>query len=344
MIRIRRAARLAESGRSYVETRDGLAARRIKTAEAIDAFGAIDEGRSGEAALAQPAYSLPLVRRQRRTIAAMQVSCFWRARNAWFALKRRLRIGPLDDPIPEASAAGAAAELAAFGDPYFLFREQHRLRAVDVDRMRAMTSVLPVKPCFGLVIETSETGTDGLRATIDSLRAQIYDGWHARVIVDDDHRGVVNEHLAEDLEDPRIVVGPYTSDAEDFLGALRPGDRLEPNALFEVALAVNRPPAVDALYTDEMLDERGARVRRTSSPIGRPKPTLRGTTSGDCACRRTALEAVGGLHPVFSTAAGARRSCGLGGDGSCPSTSRRCSTIAGPTDACVRSTSLALEG
>ncbi len=98
-------ARLAESGRTYVETRMGWRRAATKTAEAIDAFGGVDDGRSRETALAQLAYLLPLMRRQRRTIAAMQVSRFWRARNAWFALKRRLRMGPRVDPIPGGAEA-----------------------------------------------------------------------------------------------------------------------------------------------------------------------------------------------------------------------------------------------
>jgi GT2 family glycosyltransferase len=296
--------RLAESGRSYVETRMGWRRAAIKTAEAIDAFGAIDEGRSREAALAQLTYLLPLVRRQRRTISAMQVSRFWRLRNAWFALKRRLRIGPPEDPIPEASADGAAAELAAFGEPYFLFREQHRLRPVDVDRMRAMTSVLPLTPCFALVLETSETGTDGLRVSIESLRAQIYQCWHARVLVDDDHRAIVTEHLADYADDERIIIGPYASDAEEFIGAVRPGDRLEPNALFEIALAINRRPDLDAVYTDEdVLDERG----RPSAPYFKPDWSPETYVDRDYVgrltlLRRATLEDAGGLRPVFGSA------------------------------------------
>jgi len=297
-------ARLAESGRTYVETRMGWQRAAIKTAEAIDAFGGVDDGRSREAALAQLSYLLPLMRRQRRTIAAMQVSRFWRARNAWFALKRRLRIGPTADPIPEAIGDGAAAELAAFGEPYFLFREQHRLRPIDVERMRSMQSVFPLAPSFGLVLETAETGTDGLHATLESLRAQIYVRWRARIVVDADHRDVVVEHLAEYAADDRVVVTLSPADDEEFLGAVRPGDLLEPHALFEVALALNRRPDLDAIYTDEdVLDERG----RPSAPYFKPDWSPETHADRDyvgrlCLLRRTTLDTVGGLRPVFGSA------------------------------------------
>jgi GT2 family glycosyltransferase len=297
-------ARLAESGRTYVETRMGWHRAAIKTAEAIDAFGAVDDGRTREAALAQLSYLLPLMRRQRRTIAAMQVSRFWRARNAWFALKRRLRIGPADDPIPDAQGDAAAVELAAFGDPYFLFREQHRLRPVDVDRMRAMISVFPLTPSFGLVLETAETGTDGLHATIESLRTQLYERWRARIVVDADHRDVVLEHLAAYAGDERIVVTLAPIEDEEFVGALRPGDLLEPHALFELALALNRQPELDAIYTDEdVLDERG----RPSAPYFKPDWSPETHVDRDyvgrlCIIRRAALDAAGGLRPVFGSA------------------------------------------
>jgi len=298
-------SRLAESGRTYVETRMGWRRAAIKTAEAIDAFGGVDDGRSREAALAQLSYLLPLMRRQRRTIAAMQVSRFWRARNAWFALKRRLRIGPSADPIPEALGDGAAVELAAFGDPYFLFREQHRLRPIDVERMRAMQSVFPLAPAFGLVLETAETGTDGLQATVESLRAQIYERWRARIVVDAEHRDVVVDHLAVYAGDDRIVVTLSPAEDEEFLGALRPGDLLEAHALFEVALALNRRPDLDAIYTDEdVLDERG----RPSAPYFKPDWSPETHVDRDyvgrlCLLRRSTLDAAGGLRPVFGSAA-----------------------------------------
>jgi O-antigen biosynthesis protein len=297
-------ARLAESGRTYVETRMGWRRAAIKTAEAIDAFGGVDDGRSREAALAQLSYLLPLMRRQRRTIAAMQVSRFWRARNAWFALKRRLRIGPAQDPIPEATGDAAAVELAAFGDPYFLFREQHRLRPIDVERMRAMQLVFPLAPQFGLVLETAETGTEGLHATIESLRTQIYERWRARVVVDAEHHDVVLEHLAAYAGDERVVVALSPVEDEEFIGELRPGDLLEPHALFEVALALNRRPELDAIYTDEdILDERGRPSAPYFKPDWSPETHLDRAYAGRlCLLRRSALDAAGGLRPVFGSA------------------------------------------
>jgi GT2 family glycosyltransferase len=296
-------ARLGASGRTYVETRLGWRRAAVKTAEAIDAFGAVDDGRSREAALAQLTYLLPLVRRQRRALAAIQVSRFWRARNLWFALKRRLRIGPPEDPIPDTLSDGAA-ELAALGEPYFLFREQHRLRPFDVERMRATTAVLPLRPCFGLVVDARDGLVEGLYATLDSVLAQLYQRWRVRVIVDEEHRAALAAHVGSLSDDPRIEIGPYGSDDEDFVGALSAGDRLEPHALFAVALALNRSPEADAVYTDEdVLDDRSHPSAPYFKPDWSPETYFDRDYVGRLALlRRATLEAVGGLRPVFGSA------------------------------------------
>lgn len=296
-------ARLAESGRSYVETRLGWRRAAIKTAEAIDGFGAVGEGRSREAALAQLTYLLPLVRRQRRTLAAIRASRFWRARDAWFALKRRLRIGPLEDPLSNLQADDTAAELTALGDPYFLFREQHRLRPIDVERMRAMAAVFRLTPSFGLVLDARERA-DGIQATLESLRGQIYERWRARIVVGEERRAEVQASVGESGLDARIVIGPYAAEDEDFVGAVSPGERLEPHALFALVLAINGRPDADVLYSDEdVLDVRGLLTAPHFKPDWSPETYVdRDYVGRLCLLRRTALEAAGGLRPVFGSA------------------------------------------
>ena len=165
-------------------TRGGWRGVAARTSEAIDALGALDDGRSRDALLAHVAYLYPLVQRQRRTIEAMRVSRFWRLRDVWFATRRRFGMGPGEDPVQVVDRDARAVELAALGDPYQLFREHHRVRDEDVERMRAMIRFLPQAVAFGIVIDARFRGADGVIATLRSLREQVYENWSARVVLD----------------------------------------------------------------------------------------------------------------------------------------------------------------
>ncbi|HEY4441241.1 MAG TPA: hypothetical protein VGN14_12355, partial [Candidatus Elarobacter sp.] len=220
---------LARGGTAYLESRGGWRRIAARTADAVDGLAALDDGRSRDALLAQVAYLYPLVQRQRRTIEAMRVSRFWRLRDAWFAARRRFGIGPAADPVPLVSTTeDRAVEMAALGDPYQLFREHHRLRLEDVERMRTMARFLPKPTAFAVVIDARGGGTDGARTTLRSLRDQVYNAWTARVLVDDGAGAELADELrAFAAEDPRIVLVPPGGERfgdADVVGALDPSD------------------------------------------------------------------------------------------------------------------------
>jgi O-antigen biosynthesis protein len=297
-------AATARAGAAYVGARGGWRRVAARTSEAVDSLGALEDGRSRDALLTQVAYLYPLVQRQRRTIEAMRVSRFWRLRDTWFAAKRRFGIGPLDDPVQIAERHARAVELAALGDPYQLFREHHRLRREDVERMRAMVRFLPRTIEFGVVIDARRHGADGLAATLQTLREQVYDRWTARVLVDSPENGVASE-LAAVANDPRIVFVPPGGDrfgGADVVGPLDPHDRLEAHALFELALALHDD--ADVVYSDEdRIDERGVFVDPWFKPDWSPETFLtRDYLGRACMVRREVLEAAGGVRDVFESA------------------------------------------
>ncbi|MBV8642855.1 MAG: glycosyltransferase [Candidatus Eremiobacteraeota bacterium] len=296
---------LARAGAAYVETRGGWHRVAARTSEAIDGLGALEDGRSRDALLAQVAYLYPLVQRQRRTIEAMRVSRFWRLRDSWFAARRRFGIGPAEDPVRIAEDDARAVELAALGDPYQLFREHHRLRDEDVARMRATARFLPKTIGFALVVDARGRGSEGVAATLRSLREQVYDVWSARVLLDDPGDQHVPELRALAGEDGRIVLVPPGGDRfgdADFVGALDPYDRLEPHALFELALALQDD--ADVVYSDEdRIDERGVPGEPWFKPDWSPETLLTRDYAGRlCVMRRALLEEVGGVRDVFETA------------------------------------------
>jgi len=296
-------AAIARAGAAYVDARGGWRRVAARTSEAVDSLGALEDGRSRDALLTQVAYLYPLVQRQRRTIEAMRVSRFWRLRDTWFAAKRRFGIGPFDDPVQIAERHARAVELAALGDPYQLFREHHRLRREDLERMRAMLRHLPQTIAFGVVID-ARGGVDGVATTLQTLREQVYERWTARVLVDAPPDGVAGE-LASLADDPRIVFVPPGGDRfgdADVVGALDPHDRLEAHALFELALALLHD--ADVVYSDEdRIDERGVFVDPWFKPDWSPETFLtRDYLGRACMVRRELLEAAGGVRDVFESA------------------------------------------
>jgi GT2 family glycosyltransferase len=296
-------AAAAARGAEYVEAQGGWPAVVLRTSDAIDALAALDDGRSRDALIAQIAYLYPLVQRQRRTIESMRVSRFWRLRDAWFAAKRRLGIGPPEDPVQFDTSEDRTAELAALGDPYQLFRENHRLRQEDVDRMRATERILPQPVTFEVLIDARNGSVDGLRGTLLSIREQIYERWTAKLIVPESFPAERRKELALLADDARItVVAHADSESGDVVLPVDVHDRLEPHALFEVALAFQGD--ADIVYSDEdRIDERGVTTQPWFKPDWSPETFLTRDYVGRlCAIRRSALERVGGVREVLATA------------------------------------------
>ena len=297
---------LAHAGAIFVEQQGGWRSVAARTSDAIDGLDALDDGRSNDVLLAQVGYLYPLVQRQRRTIEAMRVSRFWRLRDTWFAFKRRFGIGPVDDPVDVSDEDARTVELAALGDPYQLFRQQHRLRSEDVEQMRSVAPFLPKQISFGIVVEARSRGRDGVAATLRSLGDQVYESWNARVLVDEPVDDTILAELhALAAHDARIVIvapGDDRFGAADVVGSLGPSDRLEPNALFELALALQDD--ADVVYSDEdRLDDHNVPGDPWFKPDWSPETLLtRDYVGGICVMRRSLLERAGGVRDVFESA------------------------------------------
>ena len=298
-------AALGRLGGAFVEAGGGWPEVARRTFAAITVMTQPDDGRSRDALLAHVAYLYPLVQRQRRTIEAMRSSRFWQLRERWFALRGRFGIGPPDDPVPLGAGEDRAVGLASLGDPYQLYRLQHQLRAEDADRIRAMTRFLPHTFSFCVLVD-ARGGRDGLTATLRSLQDQLYVRWSARILTPAAEEGQPETPIEDWLSgDERVTVVPPGGDwfgADDFIIPLEPGDRLEPHALFECALAAQEN--VDVVYSDEdRLDGQGVASSPWFKPDWSPETFLTRDYVGClCAFRRVALERVGGVRDVFESA------------------------------------------
>jgi GT2 family glycosyltransferase len=190
-------------------------------------------------------------------------------------------------------------------------------RQSDLQRMRQMQAVLPYRPTISIVMATYETPERFLREAIESVRAQVYPEWQLCIADDASTLPHVRSTLEEFAAlDDRIVV-TYRADnghiaaagnsalalaTGTFVGFLDHDDLLTPDALFEMALALNRQPDADMLYSDEdKVDENGGLREPHFKPDWAPDSFLsRMYTCHFGVYRRSLVEELGGFRTDFS--------------------------------------------
>ncbi|MDB5072055.1 MAG: putative glycosyltransferase [Candidatus Eremiobacteraeota bacterium] len=260
--------------------------------------------------------TLPMMRTMRILLASMQDSKFWKARNAWFALKQRARLnasGPQPYWVPTVDDAEAGWDEEF---PYERWLLANRVRPSDVERMRDVVPLLAVRPTFSVLMPVYETPEEMLREAIESVLAQPYPHWEL-CIADDASRAPHVRHVLEEYAaaDGRVRVAfretnghiAATSNSAlalatgDFIALLDHDDLLAPDALFENALVVNRRPDVDLIYSDEdKIDEQGRRSEPYFKPDWSPESVLaRNYVSHLGVYRRALVERLGGFRLGF---------------------------------------------
>ncbi|HEV8438460.1 MAG TPA: glycosyltransferase [Methylomirabilota bacterium] len=169
---------------------------------------------------------------------------------------------------------------------YQLWVERHRLNPHDVASMKAAVEAFAYTPVISIVTPVYNTDEVWLRKAIESVRAQIYPHWELCLVNDGSTkphvRAVLDEYVA--LE-PRVWVKHLSRNhgiagasghglglaTGEFVALLDHDDELPPEALFEVAKALNEEPDLDLIYTDEdKLDPDGRRVEPFFKPDWSP--------------------------------------------------------------------------
>jgi GT2 family glycosyltransferase len=267
-------------------------------------------------ARAHIARTQPYLRTMRQLIGSMQDSKFWRARNAWFALKQRLRINA-SGPQPRVEFEPDDVDPALDDDlDYEAWRRGHDVRADDLRRMRDVIAMLAYRPRFSVLVPVYDTPEILLRAALESVFAQVYPDWEL-CIADDASaqphvRRVLEEYAARDRRvrvafretNGHIAATSNTALAAatgDFVVLLDHDDLLAPNALFENALLLNAHPDADMIYSDEdKIDESGRRSSPYFKPDWSPDSFLaRMYTSHLGVYRRELVRAIGGFREGF---------------------------------------------
>ncbi len=244
----------------------------------------------------------------------MEASKFWKLRNAWHRLKKRLRLSNGEIPpyaFPERPSVRSQAEAE-----YAAWFERHAPRAVDLERMRTASRYLQRRPLLSVVMATFNTPEPFLRAALDSVLAQAYDAWELCIADDastsEPVRRVLHEYAArerrvkcvfraENGHISRATNSALSLATGEFVTFLDHDDLLAPDALYEIALLLNGPAEIDVIYSDEdKVDDTGFLRDPHFKPDWSPESFLARMYVGHLvAYRRSLLESLGGLRPDY---------------------------------------------
>jgi O-antigen biosynthesis protein len=182
----------------------------------------------------------------------------------------------------------------------------------DRAKIKAQISEFPLRPLISVVMPTYNSNPAHLEAAINSVQKQLYPNWELCIADDASTATEVRETLAKFSDDPRVKVffrevnGHISAASNDALGlaegefvALMDHDDLLPeHALYEIALAINKQPDVDLIYTDEdQVDEQAQRSNAYFKPDWDPDLFLvHNLISHLGVYRRSKIESIGGFR------------------------------------------------
>ena len=210
-------------------------------------------------------------------------------------------------------AGNATGELPQLVQYYHQWLRQNFPRADELRSMARAAAALKHKPRISIVMPAYNTPEVYLREAIDSVRNQIYPHWELCIADDASTAEHIKPLLEEYAElDSRIKVvfraeNGHISAASnsaialatgEFIALLDHDDLLTPDALYQVALLINRHPEVDAIYSDEdKIDEQGMLRDPFFKPEWSPDSFLSRMYVGHLGVyRRSLIQEIGGFR------------------------------------------------
>jgi GT2 family glycosyltransferase len=206
------------------------------------------------------------VSRSKRVLSRIkQLSEIWRTkgtRHAWAKVFKKLYLKLDDTPAP----VEVAPAITHPEDTYQIWLRQNFPRPADVRKMAETVEIFSYKPVFSVVMPVYNTPARFLHEAIESVRNQVYPYWE--LCVADDASTVPHvKHILKEYAalDSRIKVVFRTENGHisrasnsaleiatgEFVALLDHDDVLTPDALYEVALLLNRHSEADMIYSDE---------------------------------------------------------------------------------------------
>ncbi|HEV3475520.1 MAG TPA: methyltransferase domain-containing protein [Actinomycetota bacterium] len=164
-------------------------------------------------------------------------------------------VGRFRRVFPKRARQPQRVPLRADEPPYREWIERFEPGPEELARQRRASRRLSDRPLFSMLIAGGGAPSALLRRTMGSLKEQTYDRWEPRVAAD--------------------AASALASAKGDYTVFLSPGDLLAPFALHEMAVALNREPAFDVLYSDrDEVSEDGRRSRPFFTPSWSPELLL----------------------------------------------------------------------
>jgi glycosyltransferase involved in cell wall biosynthesis len=182
-----------------------------------------------------------------------------------------------------ASKVFAQVILTSKKDPYVLFLNKNFPDFIEISKLKEELDQLTYQPLISVLVPTYDTDHTFLRNCIESVRAQIYQNWELCIVddasPDETVRTIIKEYADLDsrikytfLKKNHHIAGA-TNEAlalakGEYIGLFDHDDLLWPNALLEIAKAVNGDKKIDFLYTDE--DKISESMHDHFSPVFKP--------------------------------------------------------------------------
>ena len=249
-------------------------------------------------------------------IAAMRSSKFWKLREKWFNLKQKLGL-PVE---PELDFNLTVPPIAAT-DSYTAWTERNFPRQADLKRLAEVVDLFNYQPLLSVIMPVYNPPEPFLRQAIESVLSQVYPDWELCIAddaSDQPHvRRILQEYAATTdrikvvfrTENGHIVQASNSALAQatgEFIITLDHDDLLTPDALYEVALLLNKNPEADVIYSDSdvmSVDQNTSEIKRYG-PAFKPDwcPDLFLSVMYTChlGCyRRSLIEQIGGYRPGF---------------------------------------------
>lgn len=196
---------------------------------------------------------------------------------------------------------------------YKLWRDKNFPRAADLIKMTETIELFRYKPVFSIIMPVYNTPEEFLREAIESVINQIYPYWEFCIADDASPSPHVKAVLEEyQTQDSRIKVIYRTQNGHisassnsalelatgEFITLLDHDDTITPDALYEVALLLNRNPDLDMIYSDEdKISPNGNLINPYFKPEWCPESFLsRMYTCHLGTYRRSIIEEIGGFR------------------------------------------------
>lgn len=159
-----------------------------------------------------------------------------------------------------------APELVHSISQYHYWLSLHFPRKSDLRQMKETVEFLKYKPLISVILPVYNPPENYLRAAINSVREQVYPYWELCIADDastDENVITILQEYAEIDEKIKVVFrkeNGHISAASnsalelatgEFVAFLDHDDLLTPDALYQVALMLNRHPDADMIYSDE---------------------------------------------------------------------------------------------